>query len=218
MDVILTHIHICLDWWAPKLIVIQRFFEQSPTGFWERWAGTNKLKRCSQGSLNILIPSELPTNRPRSLGHRHSLATLVPCGCVTGRANQLMLWCSQDAPARREQTERCLYTGGSILPASTITAGSHTATSMIEKEIQLQYWFLESGLLCRTKIDHIQIFQNQLSTKNLIFQKFFSVLFDYYGAIKEGEKRKYLSHSVIFTNKTYAFIPALRRESIMWTT
>ena len=32
--------------------------------------------------------------------------------------------------------------------------------------------------------------------KNLIIEKFVSILFDYCGAIKEREKRKYPSHSV----------------------
>lgn len=35
-----------------------------------------------------------------------------------------------------------------------------------------------------------------VSNKNLVFQKFVWILFDYCGATKEREKRKYPSHSV----------------------
>lgn len=59
---------------------------------WERWGGKSKLKRCSQRSLNILIPSVLLTNPPGNLGHRLGLATLVPCGCVTGCVTEVTWW------------------------------------------------------------------------------------------------------------------------------
>lgn len=48
MEAILTDIHICLDWWAPNLITIQKDLSNCLLIFNLReMGGKSKLKRCS---------------------------------------------------------------------------------------------------------------------------------------------------------------------------